>query len=105
MRASGGALFSLGLAALAGYAVVAAWSWPLKAALFPLVIGVPLFILALVQVFLLLSHAARLGGMDTLDRARRGGVGLLPPAVRAAAALSLRRGAGARLAWFMSQTK
>ena len=52
MRASGGAWFSLGLAAIAGYAVVAAWSWPPKAALFPLVIGVPLFILALVQLFL-----------------------------------------------------
>jgi hypothetical protein len=32
--------------------VAAAWSWPLKAALFPLVIGVPLFILALLQLFL-----------------------------------------------------
>ena len=52
MRASGGAWFSLGLAAIAGYAVVAAWSWPIKAALFPLVIGIPLFLLAVAQLVL-----------------------------------------------------
>jgi len=52
VRISAEALFSLGLAALAGYAVAAAWSWPLKAALFPLVIGVPLLVLALMQFFL-----------------------------------------------------
>jgi Tripartite tricarboxylate transporter TctB family len=52
VRASGGAFFSLGLAAIAGYAVAAAWSWPLKAALFPLVTGVPLVVLAAVQLVL-----------------------------------------------------
>lgn len=52
MRASGGALFSLGLAVVAGYAVFAAWSWPIKAALFPLVIGIPLFALAAAQLAL-----------------------------------------------------
>ena len=41
---------SLALAVLiliaSGYGVLAAWSWPSKAALFPLTIGIPLFCLA-----------------------------------------------------------
>jgi len=41
---------SLGLAAVimavSAYAIFAAWAWPLKAALFPLAIAVPLFFLA-----------------------------------------------------------
>jgi hypothetical protein len=52
VRISGGAVFSLGVAAVAGYAVASAWWWPLKAALFPLVTGVPLLLLALLQVVL-----------------------------------------------------
>ena len=56
MRVNGGALFSLGLALVAGYAVYAAWSFPAKAALFPLVIGVPLFALAVAQLVLQLRH-------------------------------------------------
>lgn len=46
------AAFSLFLAALATYAVVSAWSWPSKAGLFPLVMGIPLLALALVQLVL-----------------------------------------------------
>jgi hypothetical protein len=45
-------LFSLGLAALAVFAIVSASSWPLKARLFPLVTAIPLLVLALVQIFL-----------------------------------------------------
>lgn len=52
MRVNGGAVFSLGLALVAGYAVYAAWSFPEKAALFPLVTGVPLFVLAVAQLVL-----------------------------------------------------
>jgi hypothetical protein len=52
VRASAGALFSLGLAAVAGYAAVAALSWPTKAALFPLVTGIPLLALAVAQLIL-----------------------------------------------------
>lgn len=41
---------SLSLALLilvaSGYGVITAWSWPWKAALFPLAIGIPLFVLA-----------------------------------------------------------
>jgi hypothetical protein len=50
VRLSGAALFSLGLAVVAGYAVYAALRWPPKAALFPLVMGIPLLVLALVQL-------------------------------------------------------
>ncbi len=52
MRVNGGAIFSVGLALVAGYAVFAAWSFPPKAALFPLVTGVPLFVLAVAQLVL-----------------------------------------------------
>ena len=37
---------ALGVMAVSGYAVIAAWFWPWKAALFPLVIGIPLFVLS-----------------------------------------------------------
>jgi hypothetical protein len=52
VRVSGGALFSLALAAIAGYALYAASTWPLKAALFPRVTAAPLLVLALLQLFL-----------------------------------------------------
>ena len=48
-RLSGAAVFSLGLALVAAYAVYAALRWPPKAALFPLVMGIPLLVLALAQ--------------------------------------------------------
>jgi hypothetical protein len=50
MRISAVSAFSLFLAIVAAYAVVSASSWPLKAALFPLVMGIPLLVLALVQL-------------------------------------------------------
>ena len=51
MRLSGGVFFSAGLAVAAAYAVYTAlrW-WPPKAALFPLVMGIPLLVLAVAQV-------------------------------------------------------
>ena len=39
-------ILALAIMGLAGYGVIAAWSWPWKAALFPLAIGIPLFCLA-----------------------------------------------------------
>lgn len=57
MRISGPAIFSLSLAAVAAYAVVAALAWPLKAGLFPLVMGIPLLALALAQLGLDLRDA------------------------------------------------
>jgi len=50
VRASGAAVFSAGLAAAAAYAVFAALRWPPKAALFPLVMGIPLLVLAAAQL-------------------------------------------------------
>jgi hypothetical protein len=50
VRLSGAALFSLGLAAAAAFACYKALSWPPKAALFPLVMGIPLLVLALAQL-------------------------------------------------------
>lgn len=35
---------------VSGYAIVTAWHWPVKAALFPLVIGIPLFCLAAAEL-------------------------------------------------------
>ncbi len=49
MRRSPALLLSLAVMALAAWAVLAARAWPWKAALFPLVIGVPVFLLALVE--------------------------------------------------------
>jgi hypothetical protein len=51
-------LFSAGLAVVAAYAVFAALRWPPKAALFPLVMGIPLLVLAVAQVVLELRAAA-----------------------------------------------
>jgi hypothetical protein len=49
VRLSGAALFSVGLAVVAAYAVYAALRWPPKAALFPLTMGIPLLVLAAAQ--------------------------------------------------------
>jgi hypothetical protein len=40
----------LGVMAISGYGVIAAWFWPWKAALFPLAIGIPVFCLAAIEV-------------------------------------------------------
>jgi uncharacterized membrane protein YGL010W len=52
VRLSGPVLFGAGLAVVAAYAVYAALRWPPKAALFPLVMGVPLLVLTVAQVIL-----------------------------------------------------
>jgi Tripartite tricarboxylate transporter TctB family len=52
MRINGAALFSLALAAVAGFAAFAAAGWPFKAALFPLVLSIPLCALAITQLVL-----------------------------------------------------
>ncbi len=59
MRLSGAAIFSLGLAAVAGYAVYAALAWPQKAALFPLTMGIPLLALAAAQTVIDLRDPPR----------------------------------------------
>ncbi len=69
MRLSGAALFSLGLAAAAAYAVYAALAWPPKAALFPLTMGIPLLALAAVQTVIELRDPAQ-PGESAADRRR-----------------------------------
>jgi hypothetical protein len=70
MRISGRALFTLGLVALAAYAVASARAWPLKAALFPLVMGIPLLVLALAQLALDLRRKPATADDPVLDLAR-----------------------------------
>jgi len=57
---------SLSLAVLimlaSGYGVVTAWSWPWKAALFPLVIGIPVFFLAAAEALWTLFGASAAEG-------------------------------------------
>jgi hypothetical protein len=52
MRISGAALFTAAVAAAAAYAILTAVRWPPKAGLFPLVMSIPLFVLALTQLAL-----------------------------------------------------
>jgi hypothetical protein len=52
VRPSGRALFSLFLVGVGAFAVASAWRWPFKAALFPLAVGIPLVLVAGVQVVL-----------------------------------------------------
>ena len=46
MHSRASLILSVTIMGISGYGVLAAWSWPWKAALFPLAIGIPLFILA-----------------------------------------------------------
>jgi len=69
VRTSGAVLFSVGLAALAAYAVYAALRWPPKAAFFPLVMGIPLLVLAVAQVILELRAAP--GAAESAGEGRR----------------------------------
>jgi Tripartite tricarboxylate transporter TctB family len=52
VRCSGRALFSLVLVGVGLFAVLSAWRWPFKAALFPIIVGIPLAVLAGVQLVL-----------------------------------------------------
>ena len=55
----------LGIMALAGWGVISAHSWPWKAALFPLAIGIPLFCMAAAEVlWVLLGSTARSEARD-----------------------------------------
>jgi hypothetical protein len=40
---------ALGIMAVSGYGVIAAWAWPWKASLFPVAIGIPVFCLAAIE--------------------------------------------------------
>ena len=56
---------ALGIMVLAGWGVFSTFSWPWKAALFPLVIGIPLFCMAAAEVlWVLFGSTARSEAMD-----------------------------------------
>lgn len=71
MRISGAVFFALGVAALGGYAVLAASGWPLKAKLFPLVLGIPLCALGLAQVVLELRGRGEAPPADAIPGSAR----------------------------------
>lgn len=49
MHSKASLALALGIIAVSGYGVIAAWAWPWKASLFPLVIGIPVFCLAVAE--------------------------------------------------------
>lgn len=64
MPSRASAALALCILVATGYAVAAAWSWPTKTALFPLVIGIPVFCLAVVElVWSLLGSAKQAGAI------------------------------------------
>jgi hypothetical protein len=85
------AAFSLFVAALAAYAVVSAWSWPMKAALFPLVMGIPLLALALAQLVLDLRGKACPELVEGAEAAEGGAAMELAPSTDVAPELARRR--------------
>ena len=52
---------ALGIMIVSGYGVLAAWAWPWKAALFPLVIGIPVFCLAVAEALWVLFGSTERG--------------------------------------------
>lgn len=54
-----GLYLSFGIMAVSAYAAISAFFWPLKTALFPLVISIPLFILATIEAVALWMQGAR----------------------------------------------
>jgi hypothetical protein len=54
-------ILALSVMAVAGYGVIAAWFWPWKAALFPLVIGIPLFVLSAAEALWVLLGTTERG--------------------------------------------
>lgn len=72
MRYSGKTLMSLGSMVIAAWVVITALKWPLRTAIFPIIIGFPVFFMAMAELLLSLSERQR----DT----KKGSVeGLNPP--------------------------
>jgi hypothetical protein len=61
MHSKASLTLALGIMAVSAYAIVAAWAWPLKAALFPLAIAGPLFCLAAAEALWGIFGAAPAG--------------------------------------------
>jgi hypothetical protein len=61
-------ILSLGIMAVSAYAAISAIGWPLKTALFPLVISVPLFCLAAAEVVAIVLSGPRFGTTKDFQR-------------------------------------
>jgi|SRR5690349_25023217 hypothetical protein len=61
-------LLGIGIMAVSAYAAIAALAWPLKTALFPLVISIPLFVLATIEVVSLWVSGARFSTTKDFQR-------------------------------------
>jgi hypothetical protein len=61
---------ALGVMAVSGYAVIAAWFWPWKTALFPLAIGIPLFVLSAAEAAWVLFGSTERGEVRDFQLAR-----------------------------------
>ncbi|HEX2332312.1 MAG TPA: tripartite tricarboxylate transporter TctB family protein [Burkholderiales bacterium] len=70
MHSKASLALALGVMAVSGYAVVAAWFWPWKAALFPLVIGIPLFMLSAAEAAWVLFGKTERGVVQDFQIAR-----------------------------------
>lgn len=56
---------AIGIIFVSGFAIFSAWAWPWKAALFPLAIGIPLFVLATAEVLWSLARKSAQGDADS----------------------------------------
>ena len=61
-------ILGLGIMAVSAYAAISALAWPLKTALFPLVISIPLFCLATAEVAAIFLSRARFGVTRDVQR-------------------------------------
>lgn len=61
-------ILAIGIMAVAGYAAISAIAWPLKTALFPLVISIPLFVLALIEAIWVWRSRPALGQTKDFQR-------------------------------------
>jgi hypothetical protein len=76
VRLSGRALFTACFVAVGLFAVLSAWRWPHKAALFPLAVGLPFVVLATIQLVLdLVGRPPRSTSGPALDLALSADVG------------------------------
>ncbi len=60
-------LFTLGVVILSAYAVISSRDWPLTMSLFPLIVGVPVLVLSLIQLGMELYQLRSAGGMKRED--------------------------------------
>jgi Tripartite tricarboxylate transporter TctB family len=67
MRYSPRMLFTLGILIVSGYAVITSSAWPLTMSLFPWIVGIPVFILSLIQLGMEIYRSRSAGGLQKED--------------------------------------